>query len=70
MVSSTLSGKKWRSIPDDLQLNIDDLIIIKRQEKIREYYSNIEEKPNDDDRALIKYFHLVNYNHSIKIEIG
>ena len=70
MVNSTLSGKRWRSIPEDLRLNIDDLIIIKRQEKIREYHFNIEEKPNDEHSALIKYFHLVNYNHSIKIEIG
>jgi len=42
MVSSTLSGKRWRSIPEDLRLNIDDLIINKRQGKIREYYFNIE----------------------------
>jgi len=51
-------------------LNIDDLIIIKRQGKVREYHFNIEEKPNDAYNALIKYFHLINYDHSIKIEIG
>ncbi|ODS32376.1 MAG: hypothetical protein SCARUB_02487 [Candidatus Scalindua rubra] len=61
---------------DDIRVLLDEVYLdrkelkIKTKGKIREYHFNIEEIPDDEYEALIKHFHLINFDNSIKIEIG
>ncbi len=61
---------------DDIKVLLDEVCLnrkelkIKTRGKIREYHLNIEEIPDEEYSALMKHFHLINYDNSIKIEMG
>ena len=61
---------------DDIRVQLDEVYVnrnelkIKTKGKIREYHFDIEQISDEEYDELIKHFHLINFDKSIKIEVG
>jgi len=61
---------------DDIRVLLDEIYLnrkeikIKTKGKIREYHFNISEISYDEFNDLIEHFQLINFDDSIKVEIG
>lgn len=65
----------WKD-EDDIRVLLDEVHInrevlkIKTKGKVRKYKFDISGLPDAEYEALIKHFHLINFDNTIKIEIG
>ena len=66
---------EWKE-HDDIRVLLDEVYINKKEiriitkGKVRTYQFDITELPEDEYKDLIKHFNAINYDKSIKIEIG